>query len=145
MTTTDPTTAAGSDRDLARAAQGGVAAALGLLFERHRARLYAHALQHLGHGPDAQDAVQDTFVIAIRRIGGLRGTRDVPMAAFPDEAGPSDETPEAAIDALALRDWMWTAIRRLSEPLRVVTMLRHFSRTPSAAASSTRSTTSIAR
>jgi RNA polymerase sigma-70 factor (ECF subfamily) len=147
------TTAAGSDRDLARAAQGGDAAALGLLFERHRTRLYAHALQHFGHGPDAQDAVQDTFVIAIRRIGALRdpdavagwlhtvlrsvcfsrlrGTRDVPMAALPEEPASSDETPEAAIEALALRDWVWTAIGRLSEPLRVVTMLRHFSATSS--------------
>lgn len=147
------TTAAGPDRDLARAAQGGDAAALGLLFERHRARLYAHALQHLGHGADAQDAVQDTFVIAIRRIGALRdadavagwlhtvlrsvcfsrlrGTRDVPVPAFPDEPDRAAETPEAAIESLAMRDWVWTAIGRLSEPLRVATMLRHFSSTSS--------------
>jgi RNA polymerase sigma factor (sigma-70 family) len=140
----------GSDRDLARAAKDGDAAALGLLFERHRPRLYAHALQLLGLPPDAQDAVQDTFVIAIRRIGGLkdpgavegwlhtvlrstcfsrlRRARDIAVAEFDDEPpAPVDETPEAVIDSLVLRDWVWTAIGRLSEPLRVAMMLRHFS------------------
>ena len=43
-----------------------------MLFERHRARLHAVAAGMLGHGPDAEDAVQDAIVIAMRRIGDLR-------------------------------------------------------------------------
>ena len=60
------------DAALARAAQAGEASGLGALFERHRARLYAIAVGMLGHGADAEDAVQDTIVIALRRIGELR-------------------------------------------------------------------------
>lgn len=138
------------DRDLARLAADGDAAALGMLFERHRGRLHAHALQLLPYA-DAQDAVQDTFLIAIRRIGGLRdpeavvgwlhtilrsvclsrlrGHRDVLLGPELDDADPvcASETPEQAIESLALGAWVFTAIARLSEPLRVVTMLRHFS------------------
>ena len=45
-----------SDAELVRAAQGGDAASLGLLLERHRAPLYALAISFIGHGPEAQDA-----------------------------------------------------------------------------------------
>lgn len=135
------------DADLARAAQGGDAAALGVLLERHRAALIAHALQLVGHA-EAHDAVQDTFVVAMRRIGAvrdpaaiegwlhvvlrnacldrLRARTDV-AAETPDLAAPAADEPESIIDSLALRDWVWTAVGRLSEPLRLVTMLRHFS------------------
>lgn len=137
-----------SDLDLARAAQTGDIAALGLLLERHRAALYAHALTIVGHGANAQDAVQDTFLIAVRKIGELRDPERVEGwlhtvlrsvcltqlrgrradAELPEVvAGRADLTPEAAIEALVMRDWVWTAIGRLSEPLRVVMMLRHFS------------------
>ncbi len=136
-----------SDTDLARAAQAGDATALGLLLERHRAALYAHALQLLGYGGDAHDAVQDTFVVAMRRIGQLREPAQVegwlhtilrsrcldrlrgrtPVAEPEDLAAPAADEPESIIDDLALRDWVWTAVGRLSEPLRLVTMLRHFS------------------
>ncbi len=61
-----------SDAELARAAQSGNAASLGILLERHRAPLYALALRFLGHGPDAQDAVQDAFLTALRTIDRLR-------------------------------------------------------------------------
>jgi DNA-directed RNA polymerase specialized sigma24 family protein len=57
-----------SDAELVRTAQGGDAASLGILLERHRAPLYALALRFLGYGPDAQDAVQDAFLIALRAI-----------------------------------------------------------------------------
>ena len=60
------------DAALARAAQAGDAASMGVLFERHRARLHAVAVGMLGHGSDAEDCVQDTIVIAMRRIGELR-------------------------------------------------------------------------
>lgn len=135
-----------SDFDLTRAAQGGDAAALGILLERHRARLLAHALQLVGHA-EAHDVVQDVFVIAMRRIGAVRDPAQVEgwlhtvlrnacldrlrarptERDLPDLAAPADDEPESIIHSLALRDWVWTAVGRLSEPLRLVTMLRHFS------------------
>ena len=60
------------DTALVTAAQAGDMAGLGALLERHRARLHAIAVSILGHGPPAEDAVQDTFLIALRRIGELR-------------------------------------------------------------------------
>lgn len=60
------------DAALARAAQAGDAAGLGALFERHRARLHAVAVGMLSHGPDADHAVQDAILIALRRVGELR-------------------------------------------------------------------------
>jgi DNA-directed RNA polymerase specialized sigma24 family protein len=61
-----------SDVELVRAAQRGDAASFGILLERHRSPLYVLALRLLGHGPDAQDAVQDAFFIALRSIDRLR-------------------------------------------------------------------------
>src|ERR687886_1720188 len=61
-----------SDVELARAAQNGDAASVGVLLERHRAALYALALRILGRGPEAQDAVQETFLIALNSIDRLR-------------------------------------------------------------------------
>ena len=60
------------DASLVRAAQAGDVAGLGELLERHRALLHAVAVGMLGHGPEAEDAVHDTFLIALRRIGDLR-------------------------------------------------------------------------
>jgi RNA polymerase sigma-70 factor (ECF subfamily) len=133
------------DAALARAAQAGEAAGLGALFERHRARLHAIAVGMLGHGPDAEDAVQDTILIALRRIGELREPaavggwlaailvnvcraqlrRPVPGSPVSDDAF---DTVQEAIEQAALRDWVWTALERLPEPQRVAVMLRHFSR-----------------
>src|SRR3712207_1042617 len=57
-----------SDADLVRAAQGGDVTSLGLLLERYRAALYGQALGILGYGPQAEDAVHDAFVVALRKI-----------------------------------------------------------------------------
>jgi RNA polymerase sigma-70 factor (ECF subfamily) len=140
-----------SDAELVRAAQAGEIAALGLLLERHRARLLAVASSHLGPGAAAEDAVQDTFVIALRRIGDVREpaaagawlqavVRSVCLqvlrrpiveesVAEPGEpAGalqPGDV--ERALERTVLREWLWTALGRLSEPLRLAVLLRHFS------------------
>ena len=66
-----------SDAELARAAHNGDAASLGVLLERHRATLYALALRILGRGPEAQDAVQDAFVVALSGIDRLREPQSV--------------------------------------------------------------------
>ena len=140
-----------SDAELARAAQGGDATSLGILLERHRAPLYALALRMLGHGPEAQDAVQDAFLIALRSIdrlrepeavGGwlhgilrnvclrqLRERRDEILfdesVALPENS-PSEPPAEEAIDRLAMREWVWSALYELPEALRVTAMLRYF-------------------
>jgi RNA polymerase sigma-70 factor (ECF subfamily) len=136
------------DALLTRDAQAGEVAALGSLLARHQADMRAVALAILGYGPDAEDAVQDAVLIALRRIGDVRD---------PDAVGPwlkmivrnqcrmrrraraheqlgvevdprsSAPSPDQVLDEHALRDWVWHAIERLSPPLRTTLMLRHFS------------------
>lgn len=141
-----------SDEDLARAAQGGDAVSLGILLERHRAPLYALALRVLGHRPQqAQDVVQDVFVVALSTIeqlrepkavgGWLRGIlRNVCLMELRDRRRefPLDElslslaekhsepSAEESIDRLAMREWVWTALGELPQPLRVAAILRYF-------------------
>ncbi len=142
-----------SDAELARAAQSGDAASFGILLERHRAPLYALALRFLGHGPDAQDAVQDAFLIALRMIdrlrkpeavgGWLRGILrnvclrrlrerrqgEIPFDELPRRVEPGflESSVEEAIDRLAMREWVWSALGELPENLQATAMLRYFS------------------
>ncbi|KAB1942395.1 sigma-70 family RNA polymerase sigma factor [Micromonospora sp. ALFpr18c] len=138
------------DADLVLLAQAGDAGALGVLLARHEAGMRAVALSMLGYGPDAEDAVQDAMVVALRRIGEvrdpaavgpwlrtivrnnarmtLRGPRPFPVAEPEWFTLPAaTPTPEEALDQGVLRDWVWHAIDRLSEPDRLVTLLRYFS------------------
>ena len=140
-----------SDAQLARAAQNGDAASLGILLERHRAPLHATALQFLGYGPQAQDAVQDAFLIAMKKIESLREPeavgawlrailRNVCLMRRREDRGElsfgvlpgrvesdlSESSVEEAIERLALREWVWTALHELPEILRVTAMLRYF-------------------
>ncbi|WBB70029.1 sigma-70 family RNA polymerase sigma factor [Micromonospora sp. WMMD812] len=138
------------DADLVRLAQSGDVAALGVLLGRHEAGMRAVALSVLGYGPEAEDAVQDAMVVALRRVGevrdpasvgswlraivrnncrmALRASRPTPVAEPEWFALPAGTpTPEEALDRGALRDWVWHAIGGLSEPDRLVTLLRYFS------------------
>ncbi len=141
-----------SDAELVRTAQRGDATSLGILLERHRAPLYALALRFLGYGPDAQDAVQDAFLIALNTIdrlrepeavgGWLRGIlRNVCLKRLSKrqqqiyferrerdfESAFLESSVEEAIDRLAMREWVWSALGRLPENLQVTAMLRYFS------------------
>lgn len=140
----------GTDAELVRAAQTGDPASLGRLLERHAAPLRALAVSMLGPGPAAEDAVHDTFVTALCKIhtvrepaaaGGwlrqvLRNTCLMQHRRYRAEVLLDDSRPAAAavapsveeeLDRLLLRDWVWRAIEALSEPLRLVTILRYFS------------------
>jgi len=142
-----------SDEELAKAAQGGDAVSLGILLERHRAPLYALALRVLGHRPQqAQDIVQDIFVVALSSIDQLREPkavgawlrsilRNVCLMRLREHRGEvsldglsiglgkdSEPSAEESIDRLAMRDWVWTALGELPQPLRVTAMLRYFGR-----------------
>jgi RNA polymerase sigma factor (sigma-70 family) len=129
--------------ELVHAAQAGDAAALGALLREHEAGMRAVALSILGYGPDADDAVQDAMLIAVRRICEVRDPLAVgawlrtvvrnncrAVARRPQrtvEMPAVVEGPEAALERSALRDWVWHAIGELSEADRIVTLLRYFS------------------
>jgi RNA polymerase sigma factor (sigma-70 family) len=138
-----------TDAALATRARGGDAGALASLLERYRPSLYAVAVGLLHSRDDALDAVQETTVIALVKLGSLRdpaavgawlhrvlrNTCLVRLRRRVRET-PTDEldvpvlvpAPEEALDQLALRDWVWAAIDTLTLDERVTVMLRYFGR-----------------
>jgi RNA polymerase sigma-70 factor, ECF subfamily len=62
-----------TDADLVARARQGDAVAFGELVDRHRTAVYRAALAALGSHADAEDAAQDAFVLAFRRLDGFRG------------------------------------------------------------------------
>lgn len=141
----DPT-----DADLVRAAQAGDVSALGSLLVRHRPALLAVAISLVGYRPDAEDAVQEASMIALRRIGDLRDPAAVGSwlravvrnacrmryrspTHVPLDAGlvallrSPEPDPMELLGQQATRDWVWHALEALSPPLRLVVMLRYFS------------------
>ncbi|MFD2419041.1 RNA polymerase sigma factor [Amycolatopsis pigmentata] len=139
-----------TDADLVHAAKKGDVSALGSLLARHRPMLLAVAISLVGYGPDAEDAVQEASMIALRRIGDLRDPAavgswlrtvvrnacrmryrspthvplDGGLAALLPSAEPD---PTELLGQHATRDWVWQAMEELSPPLRLVLMLRYFS------------------
>ncbi len=138
-----------SDAELVHAARAGDGAALGALLERYRGSLYAAALAILRNRAQAQDAVQDTFLVALRQLDNLRepaaagawlhaivrnasrmhlrAGRELPVEdPATGRAGGSEA--EEALERLVLREWVWTALEELPEELRATVMLRFFTR-----------------
>ncbi len=136
-----------SDGDLVQLARTGDAQALGVLLARHRVAMHAVAVARLGSGPDVDDVVQDSNLVAIASLDRLRDpalarswltgiTRnlcrehvrrrtDAPLDA--ELAGHPMPGPEEGFDRVAVRDWVWEALDELSEPLRNAVILRYFS------------------
>jgi RNA polymerase sigma-70 factor (ECF subfamily) len=73
--TTPPADPAGTpdDRALLAAHLAGDREAFGILFARHRDRLWAVALRTTGDREEAADALQDGMISAFRRAGSYRG------------------------------------------------------------------------
>lgn len=65
------------DRTLLAAHVGGDPEAFGVLFGRHRDRLWAVALRTTGNPDDAADALQDAMISAFRRAETFRGDAQV--------------------------------------------------------------------
>ena len=61
------------DADLLAAHVAGDPEAFGLLFARHRDRLWAVALRTMGNPEDAADGLQDGMIAAYRRAASFRG------------------------------------------------------------------------
>jgi RNA polymerase sigma-70 factor (ECF subfamily) len=75
---TDPTTqetepVEPTDAELLQAHVDGDPDAFGVLFRRHRDRLWAVALRTMGNPDDAADGLQDGMIAAFRRAGSFRG------------------------------------------------------------------------
>src|SRR6201993_2685481 len=62
-----------SDAELLRRHVAGDAEAFGMLFARHKDRLWAVALRTLGDPEEAADALQDAMISAFRRAADFRG------------------------------------------------------------------------
>ena len=62
-----------SDDDLVVRARQGDPAAFGALVDRHRSAVYRAALAALGSPAEAEDAAQEAFLLAYRRLNGFRG------------------------------------------------------------------------
>lgn len=62
-----------TDADLLAAHVAGDTSAFGVLFTRHRDRLWAVALRTMGNPEDAADGLQDGMIAAYRRAGSFRG------------------------------------------------------------------------
>jgi RNA polymerase sigma-70 factor, ECF subfamily len=62
-----------SDADLVQRARQGDPAAFGELVNRHRSAVYRAAVAALGSHADAEDAAQDAFLLAYRRLHTFRG------------------------------------------------------------------------
>ena len=62
-----------TDADLVARAREGDVSAFGELVERHRAAVFRATLAALGSHADADDAAQDAFVLAYKRLDGFRG------------------------------------------------------------------------
>ncbi|HEX3791552.1 MAG TPA: sigma-70 family RNA polymerase sigma factor [Pseudonocardiaceae bacterium] len=126
MTTHDPGSrpAAGpADAVLATRAANGDQAALAAIFDRYAPRILALGRSLLRRPADAEDCLQDVFVVAATRLSGLRepdrlrswlfavarheclarlekGAREVPMDAVPDAPGVDPDQPATrALDA----------------------------------------------
>lgn len=65
------------DVALLEAHRDGDPAAFGVLFGRHRDRLWAVALRTTGHPEDAADALQEALISAFKRAGDFRGEAQV--------------------------------------------------------------------
>ncbi len=62
-----------TDVELVARARQGDPAAFGELVDRHRSAVFRAALAVLGSHADAEDAAQDAFLAAYRRLDGFRG------------------------------------------------------------------------
>ena len=73
VSTQHPQAVEPTDAELLQAHVDGDPTAFGVLFRRHRDRLWAVALRTMGNPDDAADGLQDGMIAAFRRAGSFRG------------------------------------------------------------------------
>jgi RNA polymerase sigma factor (sigma-70 family) len=142
-----------AERELLVLALAGDTASLAAAFERWRPRLLAAGLRLLHDPAEAQDAVQETFLVALARLHDLREQpafggwllailrnhclqqlrmrrHEQRVEEIADDA-LIDHGIEQRLDRHALRDWIFGTIGRLPEPFKLAALLRYFGSYPS--------------
>ncbi len=136
-----------SDGLLVRRVLAGETAAYAGLVERYTGRLTRYAQRMLGQGPDAEEAVQDTFVRAYRSLarctdgerfgawifgilvnrcrtyGSQRARRE--RVVVHDERAFESASVDPAADRYAWREAIALALDRLAPDLREAFLLKH--------------------
>lgn len=139
---------AATEAELAARARAGDAEALAALLERCRQSLYAMAIGLLGNRADVLDALHDTYLTALLRLGELRDAaaasawlhavlrnaclmrvrrrRELPF----DRVEPAGELPDPQemLEANSMREWVWQALEALPLDELIAVMLRYFTR-----------------
>jgi hypothetical protein len=123
-----------SDAGLVHSALDGDVASFSALLDRYRASRYARALAYLGRPEDAADAVQETFLLALTRLGQVRDpeavggwlhavmrsvcamelrrpARRVAVAELGSDVPAAQDT----VEQVVLRHWVWAALEDLPE------------------------------
>lgn len=141
------------ERELLARALAGDGASLAVAFERWRPRLLAAALRLLADRAEAQDAVQETFLVALAHLPALRAQpafggwllailrnhclqqlrsrrHEARVEEIADDA-LIDHGVEQRLDRHALRDWILATIGQLPEPYKLAALLRYFGSYPS--------------
>lgn len=131
-------------------ARRGDTEALAFLFQLYRPQLYSNALRLVGNTPMAQDAMQDTFLLAFTNIRSLRdesvfypwlkkilvntcflalrkekSARNY-LFSIPNDAF-IEESIEQRFETIESNHSIYSALNRLSPELRSCVMLRYFS------------------
>jgi RNA polymerase sigma-70 factor (ECF subfamily) len=122
------------------------------LFEQYRGMLYSHAIRLLGHGEDAKDAVQETFLKAYLHVNSLRDSdafggwlksilcnhclselryRKKRIVALAKYASDKDVFDYAERNVEKADEKIKTTVAGLSETLQLTCMLRFFSKNSS--------------
>lgn len=144
-----------TDDELVQRAQSGNSRAFETLLRRHERAMFGTSLRLLGHPSDAEDAVQEAFIAAWRRLPEFRGDarfstwlyrivtnrslnelrRRKSAASLDDEdEGPLPPAlvqtggPERQAEQSAMLAALQSALAGLPEPLRVCWLLREVDR-----------------
>jgi len=143
-----------SDEELVKKAIEGDEKAFMVLVRRYETAIFRLAMALLGHREDAEDATQDTFVLAFRRLQTLRDESSFPLwlrklairiclryrrrriveqnfvEPLSDERESeilfrTDLDPKSEVEKSELRELVRRAVSELPEPFQVVIVLYH--------------------
>jgi RNA polymerase sigma-70 factor (ECF subfamily) len=133
------------ESELVARSKNGELEAFSCLVERYRNRIVNLAWQLLGNRDDAEDAAQETFLLAFERLSDFRGESQFstwlyriainickmkmrqrkPVEPLPEDYEPIEEFDRREVESrILLKRQIDEVLARLPEPLRLVLILR---------------------